>query len=557
MIIFSIEFYYDFSRWYFFQMVKNNIYYSTIIIIFDVFKTYMRVIFSFIAIIFLTSCISVSKYNQQQDTPVDPLLLQKDVDIAYRDLQKFHPNLYWFIDKNVMDKKVDSLKGTIVSSMKPLDFYYKLSPVIGEIKEGHLRLRPNTKKLTKEEKQKYKKLKPLYSSLEYRILDNRMFVHKNKDSIQKIPVGAEILKIDGVPASEIINRYKKLANSDGNNTTFQKYALSKMWYSMLTIEKGLQDKTQYEIKHGNEIQNYTIKRDTIDRYKKDFAQKKKLKKTDKKKELTADKKKKTDSLALIKKEQNEIRYLKFLGKDSITAYLKIKHFAGFSKKFYKKEFQKLHDAKAENLIIDLRDNPGGSLHEIMDLYGYLTEKPYQLIKNPELNFNKANVHRDYFRNKSVVGKIVFAPFYPIVLVRNFASSYRGKDGKFYGKDKAAKTALPKENNFKGKIYLLINGGSFSASSIISAKLKNDQRAFLVGEETGGSNDGTVAGFYKTTKLPHSKLKLPIGLMLIQPNIAFNGSKKGVTPHQEILPTIDDIIQGKDPELDWILNDLAK
>ena len=32
--------------------------------------------------------------------------------------------------------------------------------------------------------------------------------------------------------------------------------------------------------------------------------------------------------------------------------------------------------------------------------------------------------------------------------------------------------------------------------------------------------GTVAGIYSTQKHPNSKLKLPIGLFLVQPNIEF-------------------------------------
>ncbi|WP_435526032.1 S41 family peptidase [Chryseobacterium indoltheticum] len=82
--------------------------------------------------------------------------------------------------------------------------------------------------------------------------------------------------------------------------------------------------------------------------------------------------------------------------------------------------------------------------------------------------------------------------------------YKGKDGIAYYKMKENKPTNPKENAFKGKVYLLINGGSFSASSVISSKLKFDKRVTLVGEETGGANDGTVAGFYSYQKLPNSK-----------------------------------------------------
>lgn len=80
---------------------------------------------------------------------------------------------------------------------------------------------------------------------------------------------------------------------------------------------------------------------------------------------------------------------------------------------------------------------------------------------------------------------------------------------------------------------------------------------IIGEETGGDNDGTVAGRYSTKKLPNSKLTLPIGLMLIQPNIEFTHTKKGVVPDVEIIPTLQEVLQKKDVQLDWAMNDINK
>ena len=123
--------------------------------------------------------------------------------------------------------------------------------------------------------------------------------------------------------------------------------------------------------------------------------------------------------------------------------------------------------------------------------------------------------------------------------------------------KADKPTKSNKEAFHGKVFVLINGGSFSASSIITAKLKNDKRATLVGEETGGANDGTVAGFYSYQKLPNSEIRFPIGLLLVQPNIDFSDTKKGVTPDIEIKEILQDIIDKKDPQLDWIRNEIGK
>lgn len=112
-----------------------------------------------------------------------------------------------------------------------------------------------------------------------------------------------------------------------------------------------------------------------------------------------------------------------------------------------------------------------------------------------------------------------------------------------------------KDSFKGKIYVLINGMSFSASSIISSNLKGSKRATFVGEETGGAYNGTVAGFMPLIKLPNSELKVRIGLMLIAPHYKTEIIGRGIFPDVPIIPTLQDRINGNDPEMDWILNNI--
>ena len=132
-----------------------------------------------------------------------------------------------------------------------------------------------------------------------------------------------------------------------------------------------------------------------------------------------------------------------------------------------------------------------------------------------------------------------------------------KNGQFVLKNNIFSAKKPRKNAFKGKIYVLVNGSSFSASSIISSKLKADGRAILVGEETGGANDGTVAGRYNTVKLPNSKILFPIGLMKISPNIEFTNTKKGVVPDVEIVENATEILQKKDKVLHFVLAEISQ
>lgn len=490
----------------------------------------------------LASCTSVKEYNKKIEEPIPIVKLKQDVDFANKKLQKFHPNLYWYITKNQLDYKFDSLKQTIKQPLKPSEFYLKLAPIIADVREGHLRLVPLEKKLTKKETKKLKNQKGLLSRFNYVIQDNHLYIKDNAENVGNLKIGTELLKINDVPVTEILNKYRPLVTSDGYNTTYQKYSLARRFNTYFTLEYGILDSVKIETKQKDSIQTLVLKRET-----KTKTEKKKEKQDQK---LTQEKK--TKGYNPITKSFN--RNLQFLAKDSSVAYIKIKSFSGtYSKKFYKETFATLKKAKTEYLIIDIRDNLGGSLAEINNLYTYFAKEKFKFIKDIEVSSRTSILSTDYLSNFPTFTKPLGVISYPLYMMFSVISTKK-KDGKFYIKD-LFPSKKPKNNAYKGETYVLINGSSFSASSVISAKLKADHLATIVGEETGGANDGTVAGIYTTQKLPNSKMKLPIGLFLIQPNIEFSNTMKGVTPNVEIIPTLEEVLQKKDVQLNWILNDI--
>ena len=503
----------------------------------------MKKFFHILASLLLVSCTSVKEFNKKLEEPIPSVKLKQDVDSANKKLQKFHPNLYWYITKNQLDYKFDSLKQTIKQPLKPSEFYLKLAPIIADVREGHLRLVPLEKKLTKKETKKLKNQKGLLSRFNYVIQDNHLYLKDNAENVGNLKVGTELLKINDVPVAEILNKYRPLVTSDGYNTTYQKYSLARRFNTYFTLEYGILDSVKIEAKLKDSIETLVLKRET-----KTKTEKKKEKQDQK---LTQEKK--TKGYNPITKSFN--RNLQFLAKDSSVAYIKIKSFSGtYSKKFYKETFATLKKAKTEYLIIDIRDNLGGSLAEINNLYTYFAKEKFKFIKDIELSSRTSILSTDYLSNFPTLTKPLGVISYPLYMMFSVISTKK-KDGKFYIKD-LFPSKKPKNNAYKGETYVLINGSSFSASSVISAKLKADHLATLVGEETGGANDGTVAGIYTTQKLPNSKMKLPIGLFLIQPNIEFSNTMKGVTPNVEIIPTLEEILQKKDVQLNWILNDIS-
>lgn len=493
----------------------------------------------------LSSCASIKRHNEQRAACIDPEELKEDIDYAYLKLQKMHPQLYWYISKKDLDYKFDSLKQTINQPLTPIQFYFKLQPVIADIREGHLSLKIPMKKLTKKEIKTLENKKGMFSRFEYYLQDDHLFIIENKDSIENIKPGTEILAINNVPVSEYVKKYRQLISSDGYNTTFQSYFLKDVFFNFYTAENGFTNTAFIETLYNGTKQSYTLHRES--KSKNDLEKDKEL-------EKRTPEKKMNDYVAFT---NSYNRNFKFLDQDSTTAYIKIKSFTSdYSEKFYRETFSKIKKAGSAYLIIDVRNNYGGSLHEINNLYSYLAPEPYVLIKPSQLASRITPLRTNYFRKSTPFQYAFKSLAYPTYVFAQTFSTYK-KDGKVYYKMKAAKPTKPNKNAFQGKVFVLINGGSFSASSIITAKLKYDQRAILVGEETGGANDGTVAGFYSYQKLPHSKINLPIGLLLVQPNIDFLNTKKGVSPDVIITESMQDIIDKKDPQLDWVKNKIAE
>ncbi len=493
----------------------------------------------------LSSCVSVKKYNEQQKACIPPEKLKADVDFVYCRLKETHPQLYWYISKEDLDYKFDSLKQTLNEPLTPLQFYFKLQPVIAGIREGHLALRIPSKRITKKEIKTLENKKGMFSRFGYYVEGERLFIIENKDSIQHIQPGTEILSIDHVPVSDYIRKYRKLISSDGFNTTFHPYYLKDVFFGYYVAEKGYEDRATLETIYKGHKKTYELTRES--KSEDDL-------KREKENEKRTEEKKVNDYIAFS---NSYNRNFKFMDPDSTIACIKVKSFSSdYSARFYKEAFGKIRKAGSSYLIIDIRNNYGGSLQEINNLYSYLSPEPYTLIKPSQVTSATSPLKTNYFRKTGFLPYVLKTLAYPAFFFGQTFSTYK-KDGRFYYKNKADKLSKPKQDVFTGKVFVLINGSSFSASSILTSKMKNDKRAVLVGEETGGANDGTVAGFYSYQTLPNSKIDLPIGVLLVQPNIDFTNTQKGVEPDIKISETMQDILDKKDPEMDWVMKEIEK
>lgn len=209
-----------------------------------------------------------------------------------------------------------------------------------------------------------------------------------------------------------------------------------------------------------------------------------------------------------------------------------------------KSFEILKQKRIPNLIIDLRDNEGGSEHHEMELISYLYDKPYKLYQNIYLS------------------NLDFRPLEDVILERDSSDLlFNNDDGymrKFgnnlwvnnYEYSDNLRLQPSKEDVFKGQLYVLMNGISFSSTAAMIADIKKTTNAIFIGEESGGTFEGPTGGDSIVIELPNSKI-----MVRISPNIQVgymyqkHPIGRGVFPDYHIKYKIDDVLSGKDLEME--------
>ena len=220
--------------------------------------------FIFISLVFV-QCTSIKKYNSHLKD------LESDVDFTYKKLQQLHPNLYSFIDKKELDFKFDSLKTTIKKPMTPLGFYKKLSPIVAAVRQGHTLVYPPTKHMGKKEtKAITKKGIGPFSQFEFDFFNEKLYVVKNKSYAKNIKLGTEVVSVNGIKPTDLIQEYTTYYSSDGYNTTLKKEYSGRRFSSYFTIDHGLQDSLNYVFKINDSIKkspSIDIKKTALPRLK--------------------------------------------------------------------------------------------------------------------------------------------------------------------------------------------------------------------------------------------------------------------------------------------------
>jgi carboxyl-terminal processing protease len=173
-------------------------------------------------------------------------------------------------------------------------------------------------------------------------------------------------------------------------------------------------------------------------------------------------------------------------------------FSAPSPNLFRNALREFIESGDDKLIVDLRGNPGGYLEAAIDMASW------------------------------------FLPTGKVVVKEDFGNAQNQKSYRSKGYDVF---------NDNLKFVILVDGGSASASEILAGALSEQKKATLIGEKTFGK--GSVQELVDIT--PETSIKITVARWLTPNGNSISG--QGITPDIVVKRTREDVLAGKDPQLD--------
>lgn len=430
-------------------------------------------------------CASVVGAAHAQLTPE---MQRKDLDQLNSALISMHPGIHRYTSVGALADARTKLESSLDRPRNLLEFYRLVTPYVSKLRCGHTSLQPP--KSVNREMNRGRNLFPL----RIRRLGERWWVVQDFHKQPTIEPGTELLSINGRTIREIEQSILPALSTDGFIETGALYNLQKSF------------PVHYALHIEFAPSSFALI--LADRKGKRFDR-----------EVSGLSRKEMGDQDSKKRSPYNCSYLD----EGKHALIDIRYFGakGF-RVFLKSTFADFKQRQIDTVTLDLRGNDGGTDELGALLCGYF-------LKHPFGYFNRIEV-TDAYQNK-----------------KEGVETHVGS--RHVTKPTGLSRQAPATNVFTGRVFVLIDGGTFSTAADVASVLHSNGVGTFIGEESGGCYYGNTSGDSSNLKLAESGIKLELQKWMYTTSIGGRGAEvelgRGVPVAHKVTPTLSELLNGED------------
>lgn len=478
-----------------------------------------------------TGC-AVSKAPFSPAGKYSPQQLQRDYAVYRHTLEEAHPGLYWYTSKDSMDRYFQWGSAQLTDSMTEPEFRKVLTYVTSKVRCGHTSVRASKSYSKYLDTARITRLFPLSLKLwgDTAVITANLY---RRDSL--LTRGTVITSVNGLPMAAITDSLFGYLPADGYNTTHKYQSLSNRGYfgSLYSGIFGFSDSYTIGYQDSAGVQRSTVIRpyypaaDTAGRGAAAARP-----------PVTRPVHPTPSRRERRERRRNAVRLLK-IDTANHVAMMDLHSFGrnyGL-KGFFRRSFRALEKNDIRHLIIDVRSNGGGSVTNSTLLTRYIAGHRFRTGDSLYA-----------ITKRKRYGRYIESDFFNRLFMTFLAR--RRRDGRYHFRYFEKHYFKPKRNNhYDGKVYILTGGNSFSATTLFTGAVMQQDNVAVVGEETGGGAYGNTAWLIPDVTLPETgvRFRLPLFRLVIDKNAPKDG--RGILPEVESGPTVPAIRAGADYKLD--------
>lgn len=451
-----------------------------------------------------------------------PAELAPDIALLRQALEEVHAGWDRYMPRRFLDSAFARLARRAEAPMTDLEFYHDVALLLARLRCDH------TKAELPAALDRHRREQPTFLPVRLRVLGQRLYVVAGADLAR----GTEVRAINGIPAKEVIAKLSRYVAVDGF-TDFARAARLERDDDLLGND--LDHYWPFEFGFASSwtlaVTDPTGAERTITRPPLTYAEWMRLE---------------GDGTVPDFRTGTSWRAL-----DDSTALLTVKSFVNYrtpvnADSLYGAIMRALRAARVRHLIVDLRENGGGSSDASWGLVRHLITAPVTPVRSVR-------------RRTIAIAPALRAAFEtwsdPTAFFAPDPAGFEARADGWFVERGSNETLVPARDAFTGRVTLLSSKHVSSGTTMLLAVLQQVGRGTgprpgrirVVGEETGGSAEGPTAGQILFLKLAGSGIRVRVPLKRTDVNAPFVAGM-GVFPDVDAEDDVADVRAGRDRAL---------